>query len=201
MLTKIRLHGALGQEFQEVYELQIETAAEAIRALCCQVQGFRQYFEKGAYRLVIGNKSSGRSIDEGAVHERIASGCFEIHLIPRVAGSKDDVVGKIVLGVALVVASFVVPGLGFAVGEAFGMAYSTTLMSLGTAMVLGGVSMAMMPRPEALEEQERSNLFGGPVNTAAAGAAIPVVVGEIEVGSIVVSASMHIEDRASGSFE
>ena len=57
-MRTIRLYGALGEQFGRVWRLDVKSPAEAVRALCSQLPGFRQYLQKNSapgYR-VMGDK-------------------------------------------------------------------------------------------------------------------------------------------------
>ena len=114
--------------------------------------------------------------------------------MPRAAGRKDNGLGKVLLGNLLIAASFVVPGSWAILGKSV----SVLVGNLGVAMVLGGISQMLAPSLDANadRDQPKSDLFGGAVNVTTPGVGVPVLVGECEVGSVVISAAIHVEDRA-----
>lgn len=196
-LRAIRLHGALGKRFGRVFRLAVASPAEAVRALSAQLPGFREEIEAGRWRVYRGPRKLGRDLDEREVRLGLGAHEREVHFVPVVAGAKRGGFGKIVLGALLVAASFAVPAAGvFGVAALSGSA----VFGLGLSLGLAGLSQALAPTPSAArygerDPEARSNLFGAPVNITSEGAAIPVVFGTCEVGSIVVSSTILTERK------
>ena len=113
--------------------------------------------------------------------------------MPRIRGRKENGLGKILLGGLLIAASFVIPGSWAILGKSV----SVLVGNLGIAMVLGGISQMLAPSLDsnADRDQPKSDLFGSAVNVTTPGVGVPVVIGECEVGSVVISAAVHVEDR------
>lgn len=134
-LTTIRLYGRLGAEFGRLHRLAVSSTSEAIRALCVLLPGFENRLldseSKGVrYACFIGRRNLGE--DELAR----PAGNEDIRIAPMPTGAKRGGLMQVVVGVALIVASFI-PGLNVAVwGSA--MTISGTMMSMGMAMALGG---------------------------------------------------------------
>lgn len=193
MMKTIVLHGDLGATFGREARIDVASPAEAIRALAILKPGFRQHIETGAYRVFRGDPALGRDHDADELDLRLPDHDAEIHIVPHVSGAKDDGIGKVILGAALVGASFAIPGSAMILGKsAAGM-----VGQLGASMLLGGVSMLLTPRPDAGggQERESSDLFSGSYNRSDPGGARPVVFGECEVPIVIVSAAIHVEDR------
>jgi len=113
------------------------------------------------------------------------SGEQEIRIIPVIGGA--GAAGRILAGVALVAASFI-PGVG---------ALAVNLMlGVGASLVLGGVAQLISPVPtldggdDSQGDPRKSYSFSGIQNTSRQGLPIPIVYGEMIVGSIVVSSSI-----------
>ena len=75
------------------------------------------------------------------------------------------------------------------------------LMMAGAAMAIGGAVMMLSPQPSAAESADSANnrssyAFNGPVNTEAQGNPVPLLYGELIVGSAVISGGVYVEDRA-----
>lgn len=196
-LRTIRLHGALGARFGRVFRLAVASPAEAVRALSAQLPGFRAAVEAGAWRVYRGPRKAGRDLSEQELRLGLGAAEREVHFVPAVAGAKQGGLGKVILGTLLVAASFIVPPAGvFGVAALSGSA----VFGLGLSLGLAGLSQALAPTPAAARYAERdpearSNLFGAPVNITSEGAAIPVVFGTCEVGSVVVSSAIRTERR------
>jgi predicted phage tail protein len=90
--------------------------------------------------------------------------------------------------------------MGWAASGAF--LSQSTLYSVGTAMILGGVSQMIAPTPKAAEpyeppENKPSYSFNGAVNTTAQGHPVPVGYGRLIVGSAVISAGIDVDEVAA----
>lgn len=197
-LTTIRLYGRLGAEFGRLHRLAVSSTSEAIRALCVLLPGFENRLldseSKGVrYACFIGRRNLGE--DELAR----PAGNEDIRIAPMPTGAKRGGLMQVVVGVALIVASFI-PGLNVAVwGSA--MTISGTMMSMGMAMALGGLVQMLSPQQRALSVKDgpingASYNFNGPVNTTAQGNPVPLLYGELIVGSSTISAGIYSEDQA-----
>lgn len=187
----IRLYGALGERFGRVWRFDVKSPAEAVRALCSQLPGFRQYLHA--------NRASGYRVlcDTAARDERslaLGTDANTIRIVPVVQGAGKGL-GGIIIGAALIWASNGTYGWG----EAMGATLSSAVSSIGFSMVIGGVSQALTKAPstssESVERPENkpSYAFDGAVNTAAQGNPVPVCYGMLIVGSQVVSAGLTTE--------
>ena len=58
MMRDVVLHGALGERFGERFRFEIASPAEALRALCAMIPGFRQHFCQGHYRVLAGSREA-----------------------------------------------------------------------------------------------------------------------------------------------
>jgi len=194
MIRTVYLHGALGEAFGPQHRLAVETPAEAIRALATLLKGFAAHVEERYYQVFRGAELDGRDLTPQELHVTLADDEGEIHIVPRAAGAKDDGLGKILLGGLMIAAAFIIPGSWAIAGQAV----SGMVGQMGAAMVLGGIATMLAPTPAAedYEDQDgpKSQMFGSAVNVTSPGVAVPVIVGECEVGSVVVSAAIHVED-------
>ena len=76
----------------------------------------------------------------------------------------------------------------------------SAVASLGTALMLGGVMQLLSPQQKGLSAKDSpdngaSYNFNGPVNTTAQGNPVPLLYGELIVGSAVISAGIYSEDQ------
>ena len=195
-LKTIRLYGRLGAEFGRLHRLAVSSTTEAIRALCVLLPGFETRLldseSKGVrYACFIGRRNLGE--DELAR----PAGNEDIRIAPMPAGAKRGGLMQVVVGVALVVASFI-PGLN---AIAWGtMTLSGAMASMGMAMALGGLVQMLSPQQRALSVKDGPNNgasynFNGPVNTTAQGNPVPLLYGEMIVGSSTISAGIYSEDQ------
>ncbi|ECJ2265174.1 tail assembly protein [Salmonella enterica subsp. salamae] len=192
-LARICLHGDL-QRFGRRFDLCVKTGGEAIHALTMQIPGFRQKVNDGWYQVRI----AGLDVDEGSLsarlHEPLPDGAV-IHIIPRMAGAKSGGFFQAVLGAALIVASIWMPGLSIAA--------SNIMFSLGASMALGGVAQMLAPKAKAPSSKQTDNgkqntYFSSLDNMVAQGNALPVLYGEMLVGSRTISQEISTRDEGSG---
>lgn len=214
MTSAIHLHGRLGRRFGPQFDLDVDTPAEAIRALCTMLRGFRAALSEGAYRVVRGRVGL---VPEGL---GLRLGDKEMHIIPAAAGAKNAGTGKIIAGVILLVAAVVTAGVALAAAPAgagvlgtamsagavastsavgiAGVATVSQLGFLGLGLVLTGASMLLSSQPKSQNalsvDQNPSFMFSGPAQTYAQGGAVPLIYGECMVGSIVGAAALKSDD-------
>ena len=117
-----------------------------------------------------------------------------IKIIPVVAGAGD--VGKILLGAALLVAAFTIPGFAAWAGPtAYGL-----IVGVGASLVLGGISGLLTPTPVTptdTNDPRKSYSFSSIQNSSRQGTPVPVIYGETVVGSVVISAGIDIAQVAA----
>lgn len=192
-MRTIRLTGALGRKFGRIHRLAVDTPAEAIRALCVLLQGFRAELETPGnhYRILIGKEPA---LDPERECQMRFGPERSFTFAPVIAGSK-SALGGILAGIALIGLSFV-PGLNVAIwASASSLTWAGLAFNIGVALVLGGVSQMLTPMPKTGEPKERpentpNTQFSGPVNTQAQGQPVPIVYGELVCGSAVISAGL-----------
>lgn len=200
-MKEVRLYGHLAKRFGRVHRYDVRSPAEAVRALCATLPGFRQHViahSKPGYRVLDGKST--RDLETLALP---ADGVIKI--VPVTAGA-GRAVGSIILGVALVAVGVMTGGAGLALGAAWaagGAAFAGALaFNVGMSLILGGVAQMLAPQPKTPGAPERpenkpSYAFDGPVNTAAQGNPVPVCYGRLIVGSQVISAGMSTEEYAA----
>ena len=120
-----------------------------------------------------------------------------LKIIPVIAGKGG--LGKVVLGAALIGASFYLPGATyFSAMSSFSINASAIASSIGFSLLLGGVSQMLFAPPKAKinNGEKSSNLpsyaFAGAVNTTGQGNPIPICYGQLRVGSQVISTGLSV---------
>lgn len=204
---KIILTGELAKRYGREHTLAVNTPAEAIRALCTNfpdLYGFLLSSEQRnvGYKVTIDKEQIENTDPIQLPFSRT------MRIVPVIGGAKKGGLFGIVLGVALIAASFYLPGAAlFTVGSgaaAFAPSFASIAFGIGTSMVLGGISSILAPQPKAAAgAAEVTNLpsytFNGPLNTTAQGNPVPVGYGRMIVGSAVISAGISADDfTASG---
>jgi predicted phage tail protein len=192
MLRKIRLYGQLAKFIgQRVLEADVETAAEAVRFLVTNWPELERHMADQYYRVSVGK------YDLAAEELHDPAGQQDIKIMPVVAGAGS--VGRILLGVLLIGLAFI-PGVGASLAAAtYGSltGVGTVLLGLGASLVLGGVAQLLSPVPQVNktmgndpDDPRRSFSFSGIQQTSRQGVPVPVVYGEMLVGSVVISAGI-----------
>ncbi len=192
-IRTVRLYGRLGARFGRVFRLAVGSPVEAVRALCVQVEGFRRELatshERGIrYACFVGRRNIGEAELE------LPPGRDDIRIAPVLAGAKQSGLFQTILGAAILAVAYFNPG-GFLTGPMVTAAYG-----MGASMALGGVVQMLSPQQAGLSVRDSpdngtSYNFNGPVNTSAQGNPVPLLYGEMVVGSAVISAGIYAEDQ------
>lgn len=194
MTTTIKLHGWIGKKYGKTFKMNVQTPAQAVGLLRANFKDFTTDLLKfsGGYRVHVGKES--------ITQNELTNTCGNktIHIIPIISGSGNGT-GQIIVGAALVWAS---AGTSLLVGGALGMSGAATgllasaISSFGMSLVLGGVMQMLTPTQKAQQfSSESANnkpsfMFNGPVNTVGQGNGVPLLYGELLVGSQVISAGL-----------
>jgi predicted phage tail protein len=197
-MKKIKLLGELGKKFGRIHMLDVNSTAEAIRALCANFKDFEKWManseERGVrYKIFVRNVQI--NLDE--IYNPASK---EITIAPILIGSKKGLF-KAVLGIALIVASFYLPGMMyFSAYSSIGIDLAAISFSMGVSMALGGVAQMLAPMPSANSGNE-SNLnnqpsysFNGAINTTAQGHPVPIGYGRLIIGSAVISGGLKAQN-------
>lgn len=191
-MRTIRLYGHLGKRFGRSHQLDVRTPAEAIRALSANFQSFAKVIADGEWRVLVGGKA--QTIDQ--IQDPLAA---DISIVPAVGGAGGF--GKVVLGAALIAASFYLPGATyFSAASAFSIDAAAIASGIGTSLLIGGISEVLFAPPKASgadvkerPENRPSYVFNGAVNTTGQGNPVPLCYGRLRVGSQVISAGLFSE--------
>ena len=201
MLRKIKLHGELAEFLgQDEFEAVVRTTAEAVKFLITNFPKLEAYMSNRYYQVLVGDNE----VDKHQIHDPV--GKSEIHFVPVISGAGGSSFNRILLGGALIGASFLFPGAGLFGTYGTGMTpaviagkgalatkIGTALSAVGAGLVLNGVSEILFPLPTPEEQEDDPRIsfnFSGVQNTSRAGTAHPIVYGEIVCGSVVISASV-----------
>tara|TARA_R100001460_G_scaffold9830_2_gene23354 strand:- start:150 stop:773 length:624 start_codon:yes stop_codon:yes gene_type:complete len=203
MLRKIKLYGELAKFLGEKnLEAEVNNAAQAIRFLVVNFPQLEKHMSDRHYKVILDDWE----LVEKELH--YPSGFNDIKIVPVVGGAGGNT-GRILMGAALIGASFMFPGGGlFSYYSYSGVAAQTagvgafltkvgTITSvIGASLVLNGISQMLTPVetiPEDNQDPRRSFNFSGIQNTSKAGVAVPVIYGRTMTGSVVVSANITNE--------
>jgi len=198
-VSTVLLLGELGQHFGKRHRFDVRSPAEAVRALVANFADFERFILQSkerhlGYRVLVGEEA----ISEQDLHGPV--GANTITIAPVIAGAGGKF-GQIILGVALIAASFYLPTTAlFSIGS-FAPSIASLSFSIGLSLTLGGVAQMLAPQPASNEPSERpenqpSYTFNGAVNTTAQGQPVPVGYGRLVVGSAVISAGIDVDQVA-----
>lgn len=188
MLRRIKLYGPLAKFIgKRVLQADVQTPAEAVRFLVANWPTVEQHIASHSYRVAVDDEVLPLDTDPDQLHYPAGKGT--IRIIPVVAGA--GTVARIIAGVALIAASFFIPGSALV----FGTALSTITFGIGAALVLGGLAQLLTPVPKTPKDEgdpRKSFSFSGIQNTSRQGTPVPVIYGETLAGSVVISAAIDI---------
>lgn len=194
MLTTITLYGRLGKRFGRKWEFDCRTVRDAISAIEMARPGFRHAVMRMrgyVFRVKIGKRYCSPA---GELLDLPLNG-REIRITPITEGAANSKgIWQIVAGVVLIAASFI-PGIGPIIAP-----YA---IPAGIGLILGGVANLLAPSPSAPEDQganrKASYIFQGPINVQRQGGPVPILYGELIIGSVVISATVETTDVELGS--
>ena len=176
MTRTIHLMGRMGKLFGETHRLNCDTVQEAMHALDCMKGGVRRYLLECTDSDIQFTVQKGEDfMDYDNIGHNLGKDDIIITPIPQ--GSKKGI-GKIILGIILIVVSISMGDTGTAAKIAAAM------MSIGVSLALQGIIEMTMDDPDELKE-EKSSLFNGPINTTKMGVPVPICYGRMEVGGAV----------------
>lgn len=182
--TSVRLSGSLAMKFwrKKDYLLESGTTNEVFSALRNTVDGFTDEIirlSRLGIRFAIFRNRKNAGKDEFGI-----SGVTEIRIVPVISGRKSGGILQVVMGAALVVAG------AFLWATPMGV----PLVAMGISMALGGVMQMLSPVPKTASQQDQagtenkpSYLFNGAFNSTQQGLPVPVVYGQMLVGSSVIA--------------
>ena len=190
----VKVYGALRKRLGQCrFEFDVATPAQAIKALCVNFPGLDKWLidseQDGiGYRVQIGKEVVKEEDMTPLVMPFSEKEVFTITPVVVGAGG-DSGFGQLLIGAALIAASFI-PGVGaFAV---------TALRTVGLSLTLNGIATLISPQPgldSTLDEsvQLESFSFSNVVNTSRQGMPCPIAYGRLFVGSAVLSSGLDVD--------
>ena len=211
----VKVYGALKKQLggQGTFELDVNTPAEALRALTVNFKGLSKWMidsEKHGvgYQVQLGNEV----IQEEEIGNLLLPfSDKEVFTITPVLTGAGRGLGGILLGAALIGLSFYSFGAaggaffgGSGAGLSGGAIYasgawgSKALGMIGLSLVMGGIGQMLSPPPPEFDMKQANKLenysFSGVTNTNQVGTAIPVAYGRVFVGSSVISSGLDVDE-------
>ena len=190
-LKKIKVYGKLRQFLgQSYFEAAVKSPQQAFAFLKANFEGVEKHMNDQLYKIKMG----GRVVTEEFL---TMSGQGDIQIIPVATGAGPIaaiVVGAIGIGAGAAAAATTLTG---AAGFLVGTVLSTALTTVGTSMLIGGVTELISPTQPASNISQvgdtdpsirGSYSFSGIQNVSNAGVPIPIIYGSVFTGSVIISA-------------
>lgn len=155
---------------------------------------------EGWYQVRIAGEDVTEETLSARLHDPLLPGAV-IHIVPRMEGAKHGGLFQVIAGVALIGVSFI-PGLNVAVWAGAAATWSSLAFSIGASMLLGGVAQMLTPQPKApsmhsADNGKQNTYFSSLENMVAQGNPLPVLYGEMLVGSRRISQMLSTRDESS----
>jgi predicted phage tail protein len=202
-MIKVNLHGKLGKDIGESWELEVSSVAEALRAIDVNTKKFRQwiinYKDEYEYEILVDKENLFSEQPELKSLEDIKNSelCFNLNskiktidIVPCVTGSGGGV-GKILLGGLAIVGAvalgvftpFLLPAIALGIAGLGLIAAGTSELLSKPPPSVPYTAQQVNPIDGAGEAGgPTSYLFNGPVNTVGEGGPVPIGYGELVVG-------------------
>jgi len=189
-MTLVLLYGALAERFGREHRYDIRSPLEAVRALCSQHKGFRQYLvehSEPGYRVL----ADDTALELNELHGPCGR---VVRIVPVVAGAD---IGKVLLGASLIGFAIWNPLGWSSIGLIGSATVGSVMTNLGISMILGGIAGMLAKSPSSAGTTEPAATtpsygFAGAVNTTGQGNPVPIGYGIVEIGSQVISAGLNI---------
>ncbi len=209
----VKVYGALRKRLGQCrFEFDVNTPAQAIKALCVNFPGLDKWLidseqDGVGYRVAV---SKEKATEENVAPLLMPFSDREVFSITPVVAGAGGSTGSILFGAALIGASFLFPGAGL-FGAGFGVfgplapstiatltTVGTALSAVGAGLVLSGIADIISPQPDldsTLDEsvQLESFTFSNVVNTQRQGMPVPIAYGRLFVGSAVLSSGLDVD--------
>ena len=187
-MVKVFLHGELGEQYGHEHQFKIRTKKEAIKALCGNFAGLKSKIlskaQNGLFYRIVDN--DGEICSDVIDYNKKCP--KEIHILPSVIGSGP--VGLIIAGGGLAYAGTA----GFLAGTFLG----ELAFNIGVSLVLQGIQMLLTPDSDTSTKESpvetQSFLFSNTANAALQGFAIPILYGQMRIGTNVISTNLNSVD-------
>lgn len=210
-MTKVTLHGNLGRELGENWDLMVRQPREAIAAIEANTGRLYAYLrnhKETEYRVIVNGRWAGATPEELYLEGEILT----IDVVPVPAGSAG--LWQIIIGVVLIIVGIVIIVASGGAGTPGVVSLWSTLapyiIGVGISLTLGGIAQMLAPSPklgasplarsftptntqlQTGEQKNSSNgitsyLFNGAINATSQGNPVQIIYGEMIVGSQTVS--------------
>ena len=204
----VKVYGALRKRLGQCrFEFDVNTPAQAIKALCVNFPGLDKWLidseqDGVGYRVAV---SKEKATEENVAPLLMPFSEREVFSITPVVAGAGRGTNQILIGAALIAVAIAAPGVGlvgtqFAVvsgasGFAAGLAAAAGTIGIGLTLVGIAQSISPQPEPPSLDDsvQLESFTFSNVVNTARQGMPVPIAYGRLFVGSAVLSSGLDVD--------
>ena len=188
MKMKVIFKGYLSKICPDIYEVEAESAREAIKGVSNQLP---QLIRKNRHRFMCKVKDYNTSED---IDSTPKSDTLELYpVFAPSGGGSGRTWAMIGIGVLMIVLAFFTAGASFTGAGVL----ASMLGGTGTSLVLGGITQLLTPMPDDKEdtEPENSRYFGQRKNTTAVGTRIAIGYGRYRVYGQILSFNLQAVDR------
>lgn len=203
MNRKVYLVGEIEKKFGAEFSVNATSYSDIIKCIDCNRPGFKQYLLQ-CHEDNIGFtiKTAGEDIDEENLLTPLKEGDVTIAATP--SGSKSDGM-KIVSAIALIAASFLIPGSTAGVGGVEKLTTAMKIMNaakymtmaIGVNLGMQGIQGILAPDPATEAEEEEGYLYTGDTNLIIKGDPVPLLYGELRVAGQPISIAVNNSTTAS----
>lgn len=194
-LTKVVLEGPLGKQFGRVWHLDVNSPSEALRLIDANKPGLfgwiKNNLEKYSHYRVVCEYEDGSKEELDESDYQLERKVKAIRYVPLLEGAGN--IGKIILGVVLIVVAIFFPPAGMGALALWGMGIA------GAMMVAQGVIGMLTSTPQQSQadlsqrQDKTSYYFNGPQTTTKQGVPVPLIYGTVLTGSHAVSGILTID--------
>ena len=181
-LKKIKVYGKLRQFLGKSYfEAAVKSPQQAMSFLMANFEGLQKHMNDQIYKVKMGGKE--------VTEEYLSmSGQGDIQIIPVATGAAPIFIGAALIGGGAVAAT----ATSFLVGTVL----ATALTTIGTSMLIGGITELIAPQNPTQNVSSVSDIdprmrgsysFSGIQNVSSSGVPVPIIYGLVFSGSILIS--------------
>ena len=191
-MTKVIIHGEMGKIFGETHEFKVSKLLEILKALSITRNGFKNYvinqYSEGINYAMIDPKNPEKKF-KSAQDFQEADAPETIHIVPAISGAIAGTIiaiGKFVAAAATAVGSAISAG-GF-------------LANLIIGIIIQGIMSLLfpveLPKSQTAETKvdTSSYIFSNLDNNLVQGFPIPLMYGELRIGSNIIGTNVVSED-------
>lgn len=190
----VKVYGPLAKFLgQRSFKFAVKTPAEAIRLLLANFPRLQAHMADHDYKISVGRLQLPIGDHPEYIHYP-TSNSETIRIVPVVSGAGEGT-GQLLAGIGLIALAIINP---FGAAAIFGASIASTVGTIGVGLALTGVATLLTPTTQLSTgtdsdfDPRKSYSFSGIQNVARQGVPVPIIYGEVLVGSIVVSAGIDV---------